>query len=90
MLFVPPGWHHTVLNTTDALSINHNWINAHSLHWTWALLRAQVCGRNNGIMLPGQPYDQLQPVDLHANAHPRSLPAAQRHPIHTLIIHVQS
>ncbi len=40
-LFVPPGWHHTVVNLAPTLSVNHNWINAHSLHWTWELLRAQ-------------------------------------------------
>jgi hypothetical protein len=33
-MFVPPGWHHTVENLTDCLSINHNWVNAHTLAWT--------------------------------------------------------
>ena len=25
-IYVPPGWHHSVENLTDCLSINHNWI----------------------------------------------------------------
>lgn len=37
-IFVPAGWHHRVENIDDALSINHNWINATSLHWTLSLL----------------------------------------------------
>ena len=24
-----------------AISINHNWFNAHSLHWVWSLLRGE-------------------------------------------------
>mgnify|MGYP001807671467 CR=1 FL=1 len=38
-MFVPSGWHHCVENTADTLSFNHNWLNAHNAHWTWALLR---------------------------------------------------
>lgn len=41
-LFVPCGWHHSVENLEDTLSINHNWINGFSIHWTWALLQ-QKC-----------------------------------------------
>ena len=37
-LFVPSGWHHTVENLEATLSINHNWINACTVHRTWALL----------------------------------------------------
>ena len=40
-LFVPSGWHHTVANLEDTLSINHNWLNAHNVHWAWALLAQQ-------------------------------------------------
>jgi hypothetical protein len=32
-LFVPSGWHHSVCNLQDTLSINHNWINACNLTW---------------------------------------------------------
>lgn len=45
VLFVPSGWHHQVHNEGSGsdgsgltLSINHNWINGHSIHRTWALL----------------------------------------------------
>lgn len=40
-LFVPSGWHHTVVNEADTLSINHNWLNAHNVHRSWALLAAE-------------------------------------------------
>lgn len=38
---MPSGWHHTVENLTDTLSVNHNWFNAHNVHWAWVLLRRQ-------------------------------------------------
>ncbi|KAI8477296.1 MAG: hypothetical protein J3K34DRAFT_515949 [Monoraphidium minutum] len=40
-LFVPSGWHHTVVNLTDCISINHNWLNAHNAHWAWRLLERE-------------------------------------------------
>ncbi|GFR41087.1 hypothetical protein Agub_g1727, partial [Astrephomene gubernaculifera] len=40
-VFVPSGWHHCVENLAATLSINHNWVNTHNAHWSWALLRAQ-------------------------------------------------
>ncbi|CAL8468075.1 g7614 [Coccomyxa elongata] len=40
-IFVPSGWHHTVRNLEDTLSINHNWLNAFNLHWGWALLQKE-------------------------------------------------
>jgi hypothetical protein len=43
VLFVPSAWHHTVANTAGTLSINHNWLNAHCLHWVWGHLRWQHC-----------------------------------------------
>lgn len=39
VLFVPSGWHHSVCNEVDTLSINHNWINGHNLQHSWALLK---------------------------------------------------
>lgn len=42
IIFVPPFWHHQVENLTDALSINHNWLNAAGLHWAWTQLRADL------------------------------------------------
>ncbi|BDA42235.1 2-oxoglutarate and iron-dependent oxygenase JMJD4 [Coccomyxa sp. Obi] len=40
-IFVPSGWHHTVENLEDTLSINHNWLNAFNLHWGWTLLQRE-------------------------------------------------
>lgn len=40
-VFVPSGWHHCVENLAPTLSVNHNWINGHNLHWAWGLLRRQ-------------------------------------------------
>ncbi|KAL4436679.1 hypothetical protein ABPG75_003818 [Micractinium tetrahymenae] len=48
-LFVPAGWFHTVENLDDCISINHNWVNGHSLHWTWALLRRERAAAEQGI-----------------------------------------
>lgn len=33
IIFVPSGWYHSVENTKDTISINHNWFNAVNLHW---------------------------------------------------------
>jgi ribosomal protein L16 Arg81 hydroxylase len=41
VLFVPSGWHHMVTNEAPTLSINHNWLNAHNVHWAWPLLRTE-------------------------------------------------
>ena len=38
---MPSGWHHTVENLDDSLSINHNWLNAHNIHWGLALLKQE-------------------------------------------------
>lgn len=40
-IFVPSGWHHTVMNLEDTLSINHNWLNGYNIHWAWALLQQE-------------------------------------------------
>lgn len=37
ILFVPSAWYHQVENVTDALSINHNWLNGTNARW--ALVR---------------------------------------------------
>lgn len=39
IVFVPSGWWHQVENVTDALSINHNWVNAANIHYSWCLLQ---------------------------------------------------
>lgn len=40
-IFVPSGWHHTVHNLENTLSINHNWLNGYNIHWAWALLQQE-------------------------------------------------
>ncbi|KAK3274760.1 hypothetical protein CYMTET_17069 [Cymbomonas tetramitiformis] len=40
-IFIPSGWHHQVLNLEETLSINHNWLNACNVNWTWQLLRRE-------------------------------------------------
>lgn len=32
IIFVPSSWHHQVFNIEDTISINHNWVNAASIH----------------------------------------------------------
>lgn len=39
IVFVPSGWWHQVENLTDALSVNHNWLNGANIHWSWKLLQ---------------------------------------------------
>lgn len=41
-LFVPSGWYHQVWNTTDTISINHNWINACNIMQVWKNLKHQM------------------------------------------------
>lgn len=37
-LFVPSGWHHSVENLEDTVSVNHNWINGFNVAWSVMLL----------------------------------------------------
>lgn len=41
VLFVPSGWWHQVANLEDTLSVNHNWINAANIRWSWSYLQQQ-------------------------------------------------
>ena len=40
-IFVPSGWHHTVENLKDTLSINHNWFNVCNINYSWELLQRE-------------------------------------------------
>jgi hypothetical protein len=40
-IFVPSGWHHTVENLQDTLSINHNWFNVCNINYSWELLQRE-------------------------------------------------
>ncbi|KAL5966661.1 2-oxoglutarate and iron-dependent oxygenase JMJD4, partial [Taenia solium] len=42
MFFVPSGWYHQVLNLTDCVSINNNWLNACNVTLVWRHLQAQL------------------------------------------------
>lgn len=41
-IFVPSGWHHTVENLEDTLSINHNWLNGFNLRGSWVKLKKEL------------------------------------------------
>ena len=41
-IFVPSGWHHTVENLEDTLSINHNWLNGYNLKGSWEKLKREL------------------------------------------------
>ena len=41
VLFVPSGWWHQVQNLEDTLSVNHNWLNACNVRWSWSYLQQQ-------------------------------------------------
>ncbi|VDM17816.1 unnamed protein product [Hydatigera taeniaeformis] len=42
MFFVPSGWYHQVLNVTDCISINNNWLNACNVALVWRHLQTQL------------------------------------------------
>ncbi|KAM3177503.1 hypothetical protein ACTXT7_004430 [Hymenolepis weldensis] len=42
MFFVPSGWYHQVLNLTDCVSINNNWLNACNVGFVWRHLQSQL------------------------------------------------
>lgn len=42
LLFVPSGWYHEVINLTDVLSINHNWLNASNCANAWVFLQSEL------------------------------------------------
>jgi len=42
VMFVPPGWHHEVLNLATTLSVNHNWFCAASLGATWGFVAREA------------------------------------------------
>jgi hypothetical protein len=49
-IFVPSGWHHTVENIDDTLSVNSNWCNATNIAWCFSDLVRSNKGMNT--MLP--------------------------------------
>ncbi|PNG99490.1 JmjC domain-containing protein 4, partial [Tetrabaena socialis] len=72
-VFVPSGWHHCVENLADTLSLNHNWVNGHNLHWTWALLRRQYVDAAAAIddcreLCAADEFEGLVQANLKANA----------------------
>jgi hypothetical protein len=38
VIFVPSGWHHSVENLDDTISINHNWFNGFNIAWSVQIL----------------------------------------------------
>nr|CDS27155.1 JmjC domain containing protein 4 [Hymenolepis microstoma] len=42
MFFVPSGWYHQVMNLTDCVSINNNWLNACNVDLVWRHLQSQL------------------------------------------------
>jgi hypothetical protein len=58
-LFVPSLWFHQVLNVTDCVSINHNWINAANARVCWAMLRDEMAEVREGL---GDPEDRCDGV----------------------------
>ena len=62
-LFVPPGWHHQVLNVTAAASINHNWVHPAAMHWVLGFVRADAAAAADAISdlrPPALPADEFE------------------------------
>lgn len=73
VIFVPSGWHHTVENLQDTLSINHNWLNGFNLHWAWKLLRQQYLEASEAIsdcraLCSAEEFEGLVQRNMAANA----------------------
>jgi hypothetical protein len=72
-LFVPSGWHHQVVNATDALSINHNWTHPAGLHWLLGFVLDDAAGAAAAIsdlapLLPAAEFAALVQRNTAANA----------------------
>lgn len=53
-LFVPSNWFHTVENTQDTLSINHNWVNRANILLVWQHVESELRNyRTNHVVGPG-------------------------------------
>jgi uncharacterized RmlC-like cupin family protein len=72
-LFVPPGWHHQVLNATAAASINHNWVHPAAMHWVLAFVRSDAQAAAEAICdlrppaLPAHEFEALVQRNAAAN-----------------------
>jgi JmjC domain, hydroxylase len=42
LVFVPSTWKHSVLNTTETLSINHNWVTPANIDYMYECLRSEI------------------------------------------------
>mmetsp|Transcript_15170 Transcript_15170/g.21639 ORF Transcript_15170/g.21639 Transcript_15170/m.21639 type:complete len:586 (+) Transcript_15170:130-1887(+) len=62
-IFVPSGWHHTVENLEDTLSINHNWLNGTNICKCWE----RVKGELSNSSLFGNNGDQFNAVVINLN-----------------------
>ena len=48
-IFVPAGWRHTVLNTKEAISINHNWTSSCALDCMWDCIQLEIKAVQNEL-----------------------------------------
>ena len=49
LLFVPSGWYHEVENLEDTISVNHNWLTAHNIHWGLCRLTETLSDARAGL-----------------------------------------
>ena len=47
------GWFHQVYNEKDALSINHNWLNAANINFILTILNQQLARKEQLLMFDG-------------------------------------
>ena len=53
LLFVPSAWYHQVENLEDTISINHNWLTAHSAGWALVRLTQVLADIKAGLGADG-------------------------------------
>lgn len=72
IIFVPSGWYHSVENTKDTVSINHNWFNAVNLHWIASHVNLEETQAERAIedcreLTPPEEFHQLVQQNVLAN-----------------------
>lgn len=65
LMFVPSGWYHEVENLTDAVSINHNWLNATNAAQVWEFLKKELAAVHDAISDVRDSFDSSLDFETH-------------------------
>jgi hypothetical protein len=78
-VFVPSGWHHSVVNYEETLSVNHNWITTANIDLVWSCLCQEMKAIEHELAAWDSPCQSrnLQTFD-HANVVKRDIKLVDR------------